>query len=373
MPVYKAKEKTKDGRTWYFKVYYTNIDNVRKVKKSKKYMTKKEAEEQERIFLSCAGEQISNDLTLDEVFELYKSNYTLVKESTIYTHNDRYRAHIKEYLGDKKITKITESDIENWKSKIDINEKEYETSYKQAIFNVLSSIFRFAKDNKIIKTNIMKNINNFAKNTEEIIDDTNKVRYITPEEFNIFQSVIEDLTDKAYFYFLYYMGVRKGEAGALKWTDIDFNTNKVKIIKQISFRTFKKGHKETNTKNKKNRIISMPTQLVNILKQHYNEQSKICNFDNSWFVFGGLEYLPYTTISRHCDNYFKLAGLNDKRITIHEFRHSHASLLISNKVPTNLIAERLGDTIEVVLNTYAHLFPETEKVIIDVLENLGTI
>ena len=41
MPSYKSKEKTKDGRIWYFKTYYTDIDGIRKTYKSKKYMTKK--------------------------------------------------------------------------------------------------------------------------------------------------------------------------------------------------------------------------------------------------------------------------------------------------------------------------------------------
>ena len=370
MAVFKSKEKTKDGRVWFYKVYYTDINNNKKVKKSKKFMTKKEAQDQEILFLMNEKEEFSSNLTLNEVFELMKKNDNSVKESTTYTKNDRYKKHIKEYLGNKKISKINKIDIEKWKNEIE--KKELATSYKQAIFNVLSSIITYANSNKIINDNVIKDIKNFSENSEKIIDNTDNIRYITPETFNEFQKVITDLTDKAYFNFLYFTGVRKGEAAALKWTDIDFNTNKVKIIKQLNFRTFSNHPKETNTKNKKNRVIGMPIQLVNILKEYYNSQRKIYGFDENWYVFGGIKYLSYTTIARHCDIYFDKAKLNDRRITIHEFRHSHASLLISNRIPPNLIAERLGDTIEVVLNTYAHLFPETEKVIIDVLEKLGT-
>ena len=103
------------------------------------------------MFLSSIGENISNNLTLDEVFELYKKKHILVKESTIYTKVHRYNSHIKDHLGYKKITKITETDIEIWKSIIDENENNYVVSYKQALFSVISSIFKFAKENKIIK------------------------------------------------------------------------------------------------------------------------------------------------------------------------------------------------------------------------------
>ena len=53
---------------------------------------------------------------------------------------------------------------------------------------------------------------------------------------------------------------------------------------------------------------------------------------------------------------------------MHQFRHSHASLLISNNVPLNVIAKRLGDTPDVVAQTYAHLFPQKEAEVLNVLD-----
>ena len=371
MAVFKSKEKTKDGRIWFYKVYYKDINGNKRVKKSKKFMTRKEAQDAERAFLMNVNDNIDSNLTLDEVFELMKKNDKTVKESTMHTKNDRYKKHIKEYLGSKKINKISINDIIKWKDIID--SKDLSIVYKQAIFNALSSIFAYAYRNNIINKNIIREINNFTESSEKVVDNTEKIRYITYEEFNKFQDAITDLSDKAYFNFLYYTGVRKGEAAALTWNDINFETKKIKIIKQLNFRTFENYPKVTNTKNKKNRVISMPKQLINVLLDYYEFQKKIYGFNKDWYVFGGTKYFSYTTIARHCDQYFKNSNMWDKRITIHEFRHSHASLLISNKIPVNLIANRLGDTIEVVLNTYAHLFPETEKEIIDLLENLGTI
>ena len=46
MGVYKAKEgKTKDGRVWFFRVRYQDMDGRRKQYKSGKFATKKEAED----------------------------------------------------------------------------------------------------------------------------------------------------------------------------------------------------------------------------------------------------------------------------------------------------------------------------------------
>ena len=58
-------------------------------------------------------------------------------------------------------------------------------------------------------------------------------------------------------------------------------------------------------------------------------------------------------------------------IPIHGLRHSHATLLINNiKNGANIkaIADRLGDTVEQLLKTYAHLFQETEDELIDIID-----
>ena len=49
------------------------------------------------------------------------------------------------------------------------------------------------------------------------------------------------------------------------------------------------------------------------------------------------------------------AGL--ERIRIHDLRHSHAALLVELGYSMPAIAERLGDTVEVVMETYVHLYP----------------
>ena len=44
-------------------------------------------------------------------------------------------------------------------------------------------------------------------------------------------------------------------------------------------------------------------------------------------------------------------------IRIHDLRHSHVSLLIDLEFTPHLIAERIGDTVQMVNNTYGHLYP----------------
>ena len=61
---------------------------------------------------------------------------------------------------------------------------------------------------------------------------------------------------------------------------------------------------------------------------------------------------------------------NVKRITIYGFRYFHASLLIDLGLDFKDVAERLGDTIEMVQNTYYHMFPEKKSKTVNALNNL---
>lgn len=374
MSVHKdEKNKTKDGRCWYFKASYEDLYGKRHIYKSKKYKTMKEAKEEESIFLYSQNSNNKAHITFKALFNSYFNNYDGVKGSTLYTKESRLRIYALPYFENMDINKIESIHIKKWK--LQINENDLSINYKKALFNSLSSLFRYAINEFNLKENPCHNVENFKDKVDKIKDD--EIIYMTFEQFKIFDSVIDDLEDKALFNFLYYMGVRKGEALSLKWNDIDFNSKRIKIIKTFSSKNWEKGKKvgskETNTKNKKNRYIGMPEQLKNIMYKLYRQNQEYRDFSNNWYIFGKTSHLGMATIDRHKDYYFQKAQEIDStipRLTIHQFRHSHASLLISNKIPVQLIAERLGDSIEVVLKTYAHLFPETEKEVINLLENI---
>lgn len=66
----------------------------------------------------------------------------------------------------------------------------------------------------------------------------------------------------------------------------------------------------------------------------------------------------------------ELSGV--KKIRIHDLRHSHASLLISELgMQPNLVADRLGhEKIQTTLSTYSHLYPDQSRKLADELNKL---
>lgn len=50
-----------------------------------------------------------------------------------------------------------------------------------------------------------------------------------------------------------------------------------------------------------------------------------------------------------------------KKITPHGLRHTHATILISIKIQPKTVADRLGNTVKVLYDTYTHSFEELEE------------
>ena len=86
------------------------------------------------------------------------------------------------------------------------------------------------------------------------------------------------------------------------------------------------------------------------------------------YVFGNIKYISFTTLRRHLYNNIEKA--NVKRITPHGFRHSHVSLLVYLGCDFRDIAERIGDTITMVQNTYYHMYPEEKSKAVELLNTL---
>jgi len=186
-----------------------------------------------------------------------------------------------------------------------------------------------------------------------------------------------------FFVFLFYTGVRKGEALALKWEDIDLKNNEISINKTLYYKHI--DGKLTKTKNKINRTIKMSSFLSKTMKDYFEYIKKFTDYNTNWFIFGNSRFLAPTTIDRKKEEYFKKTNLNkDKYITIHQFRHSHVTLLINEyiksarekNVPIDtkrffiMMSNRMGHTVDVMEKTYLHLFPTVQDEIVDLLDKL---
>ena len=162
---------------------------------------------------------------------------------------------------------------------------------------------------------------------------------------------------------MFFTGVRPGEAMALKFSDL--NKYYIDINKTIS----EHGEREINSPKTLTsyRKISIDKRLYKELTNLKNEYNKKYNYNNyDYFIFGGIKPLSPTSINRRKEKACKLANI--RKIKLHEFRHSHATLLLNKKILIHEISKRLGHSdISITLNTYTHTSEIQEKRVIKTL------
>ena len=238
------------------------------------------------------------------------------------------------------------------------NNEPYKNKTLSKIQSILKAILYFGLKNgytdKIIPFKFVQNKS--ARNSE--------MDFYTPEEFNKFISFVDHTVYNAFFTILYFCGLRKGEALALLWGDVNFSKSEVTINK--SYDTV--NHIVTPPKTKNSyRTIVLPERAVNALislKQYYSVRDS----DKDKYVFGYFKPIAVNSIDLANRKYSELAGL--KRIRIHDFRHSHVSALINQGFSPFDIAKRLGHTPEMVNNIYGHWFKETQSKMVDYLNTI---
>lgn len=372
MAVYKSKNATKDGRQYYFTYYKKNYAGENKKYKSKKYLSKREAEKAEAEFI--LDKNIPSRINFSYVANDFFDNLSKIKkESTLYTYKKDYKNHIKPYFEKFNIDDIDIAKVRCWAE--EMNKKGLSTSYKNKIYNILKLIIDHGIKYYGIKTNYVTIQGRFQEKKDKVICNE-KIRYITHDNFKKFISCIDDDMWHSFFCFAYYTGCRKGEIFALTWNDIEFEKNIIIINKTLN-EEIKGKFVITSTKNNKNRLIQMNKALIEELKIYKTKQMKYKDFTNNWFVFGGPIHLSKTTVDRYKHKYFKLSGMQE--ITMHEFRHSHVSLLINEYIKSGqtdttkffiMMSNRMGHTIDVMEKTYMHLFPTIQNEIVNILDNL---
>lgn len=385
MPIYKQKG-FKNGKQRY-KVqinYKDNFGNNRQTSRIAYGLT--EAKELERdLASSLKNSPITSRLTLNDLFTEYEkaARYEL-KEATLKKNCDVMQHHVLPFLGEQPLSNLTAPVLQSWKNYIEEKtiikftrdtQKKLSIRSKQNIFTVFRLVLNWGVRMDYLASNNLNKVGNFKSSTSL---EKKEMLYYTAEEFKKFITVAYDhakssdsLKEWDYFVFFaiaFYTGLRKGEIHALKWSDITINH--LKVSRSVNQKLPGKDIESAPKNSSSIRTLQMPAPLIDILKEHKNRWKQHNDFNNNFYVCGGTRSLRDTTIEKKNLQFSQEAGV--KKIRIHDFRHSHVSLLANEGINIQEIARRLGHSkIEMTWNTYSHLYPREEERAVDILNKIN--
>lgn len=345
----------KDTQTLYkVQAYIGTYDNGVKCEISRAgFKTQKECKDLvnklKYEFKSNKNNKKKKTITFSKIYQQWLKNYSLtVKETTLAKTKQIFNNHILVVFKDKDINKITSFDCQGFINSL----TSYATGKK--IYDYAKSVMEYAFKLSLIKENPFDKviIPQFKKYKKHI-------NYLDKEEVKKLMEVIDDEMWYAYFRLLIYAGLRKSEALALHWSDIDFKKSTITINHTIGFGDNSKLIRQAPKTESSQDEILLDAETLQILRNLKKTTSSIIVFNNNG------KYIYPSRVGEALTKYTTLANI--KRIRVHDLRHTHASLLISSGASIKAVQQRLRHAdIKTTMNIYAHLTKDAEK---DSLDN----
>ena len=292
-----------------------------------------------------------------EEFKIFASKQQKKQGFDCLTYN--FTANIYSYFKDYLLENITLFEIEKWQDYI--IQKDFSNNYNKRLLSMFKSFLSFCVKRYNFDVLILNNIISFPVKYE-----VKKTYFYTLEEFKRFIRCVDNEVYKQFFNLMFYCGTRPGEAMALKFSDLqgDF-INIDKTIDEHGKRLV--GTPKTHSSYRKIFIDKYLKRDLLKLKKYYC--SKYCDSTFDYFIFGGKKPLSPTSINRYKLKACEIANL--RPITLHQFRHSHATLLFHQNFDPNYIKERLGHSkLSTTLDFYTHCYFKQEKRVQSTLQRL---
>lgn len=361
--------KKANNGTYYFRANlgYDTVTGKQIQKYRSGFSTKKEARAEYSKLILAAEEGLAMEKKQPSfkqfIEEIYLPWYkTQVKESTYKNRLNTIEKHFK-FFYRKKVNEIEPIHVQTWQLKL---AKDYSPNYVRIIQGMLSLAFDRAIILGLAKKNPARMVGNIKSKKV-------KVDFWTLEEF---QKVISLLYKGDYyehylficFWLLFTTGLRIGEAAALQWEDIDFESGIISVTKTLYYKSMNEYTFVDPKTSASIRTVVIDKDTIRELKDWMEVQKKVLKDCNFVLSYSGIPTSKHT-LPRALEKLAGLAGVH--RIKIHALRHSHVALLISMGVNPLIVKDRLGhEKIQTTLGTYGHLYPNSN---FEVAKMLGGI
>ncbi|WP_334328405.1 site-specific integrase [Companilactobacillus sp. HBUAS59699] len=351
----------KGASSWFYRISYYDENKKRKYIKKGGFKRKSDAvaaatEVESKKFK--IGLSANDNVTLADYFDEWVNTYKIGKVSQ--GVENRYLRLAKDVRSQFKDTKLKDIKKSQYQRFIDWVAKDH---VKHTVIRTNGSI-RDAVSDAIDDGIIYKDfthkvvITGFTAKRHEINylneSDINKLKEYCVDNQSIMYITLSEIL------FALLTGCRYGEVVGLTWDCVNFDDKTVYINKQYDY-VHRNGFKPTKTKSSV-RTISINNDVIRMLKKLELQQKELFlkqGFKNDKqlvFINNRHEVPTSNGANKALTNALKAAKADRTDITFHGLRHTHASLLISDDISLDYIAERLGHSdSSVTAKVYVHL------------------
>jgi integrase len=191
------------------------------------------------------------------------------------------------------------------------------------------------------------------------VPETTEIRFLTLEEVRALvahaQPGIYEASDRAMFLAAAMTGLRQGELRALRWRDVDWTAQRVRVRQN-----YVRGEFGTPKSRRSTRSVPMADELGGELERLF-QRSRWQGEDDLVFAHpatGGVQ--PQANITRRMRRALKAAGLNEVH-RFHDLRHTFGTRMAAAGVPLRTLQEWLGHRGLTTTQIYADYSPSARE------------
>ncbi|HPJ18928.1 MAG: site-specific integrase [Microthrixaceae bacterium] len=162
------------------------------------------------------------------------------------------------------------------------------------------------------------------------------------------------------FFLAAHTGMRRGEVLGLRWRDLDLDANRVAVRQALVSVAYEVSISDVKTGTSR-RTIDIDADVVGVLRDWFKTRTEEREgtepaADDLVFTKDDGSWLHPDTFSQLFDR--TVARIKVPVISLHDLRHTHATLLLKAGVHVKVVSERLGHAnVAFTMNVYQHVLP----------------
>ena len=305
--------------------------------------------------------------SLNDWFENYISDKPELRGSTRASYRYLYNQYVRTAIGDHRLDSLKYSYLKRY-----FNSLLYDRGLKPntilAIYSVIHPVFDIAVRDNYIRKNPLDGVIDELKKSELWV--TKKKHGLTDEQQIAFMDYVRsnDIFNHWYPLFATMLGTgcRIGELLGLRWSDVDWAENVIRIDHSLNYRLQENGKVEFDEASPKSNAGVREIPLFLSVRKVLQE---LARGSRNGFIFVNRYGKPLTSydvnraIERILERY-KADGMKPEipKFTSHQLRHTFCSKLCQNETDLKLIQEIMGHAdISTTMNVYNESNAERKK------------
>lgn len=329
----------------------------------------------------------SQNVTVNDLFELWKSLKKGLKDNTFQNYCYMYNQFVAEDIGKLLIRKLKRSDVKRFYNKL-ADERGLKIATVDNIHTVLHQVLQLAVEDNYVRNNVSDNLLKELKQTHHF-DDSHKRGLTVPEQELFLGFLSSEKTQYHHWYPIFTImigtGLRVGEICGLRWEDIDLENGMISVSHTLVYYNHAVNGCYFNIHTPKTKAGERQIPMLENVKKAFQQEKAYQEYNNmkckatvdgyTDFIFinrfGNLQHQgtlnkALRRIIRDCNDVQLSRGKKNPillpNFSCHSLRHTFTTRLVEAGVNIKVIQELCGhSSSDVTLDIYTTVTKELKQ------------